>query len=62
MHISRQMFHFQITKKKASQKPSYSNLKLSLEDMKSHCVQNGVTRISMPRFVSYSDTSPRDEY
>ncbi|XP_026188014.1 ADP-ribose glycohydrolase OARD1 isoform X2 [Mastacembelus armatus] len=34
---------------KASQKPTYHSLTLSLEDMKSHCVENGVTRISMPR-------------
>nr|XP_043893588.1 ADP-ribose glycohydrolase OARD1 isoform X1 [Solea senegalensis] len=39
----------QITKKKASQKPTYDSLRLSLEDMKSHCVKNGVTKISMPR-------------
>ncbi|XP_058497958.1 ADP-ribose glycohydrolase OARD1 isoform X1 [Solea solea] len=39
----------QITKKKASQKPTYDSLRLSLEDMKSHCVKNAVTKISMPR-------------
>ncbi|RVE70901.1 hypothetical protein OJAV_G00068310 [Oryzias javanicus] len=38
-----------ITKKKYNQKPTYESLKQSLEDMKSHCVTNGVTRISMPR-------------
>ncbi|XP_026188015.1 ADP-ribose glycohydrolase OARD1 isoform X3 [Mastacembelus armatus] len=41
--------YYLITKEKASQKPTYHSLTLSLEDMKSHCVENGVTRISMPR-------------
>lgn len=41
--------YYLITKSKAGQKPSYGNLRLSLENMKSHCVQNGITRISMPR-------------
>ena len=42
----------QITKKKASQKPTYDSLRLSLEDMKLHCEKHGVTKISMPRYVS----------
>ncbi|XP_078110142.1 ADP-ribose glycohydrolase OARD1 isoform X2 [Sander vitreus] len=41
--------YYLITKKKASQKPTYDSLRQSLEDMKSHCAANGVTRISMPR-------------
>eukprot|EP00064_Thunnus_orientalis_P003271 superscaffoldBa00000259_g3280 len=41
--------YYLITKKKASQKPTYESLRQSLEDMKSHCVKNTVTRISMPR-------------
>ncbi|XP_034551813.1 ADP-ribose glycohydrolase OARD1 [Notolabrus celidotus] len=41
--------YYLITKKKASQKPTYRSLTQSLEDMKSHCELNGVTRISMPR-------------
>ncbi|KAM4562995.1 ADP-ribose glycohydrolase OARD1 isoform 1-T1 [Odontesthes bonariensis] len=41
--------YYLITKKKASHKPTYDSLGQSLEDMKSHCVKNGVTRISMPR-------------
>ncbi|XP_077432506.1 ADP-ribose glycohydrolase OARD1 isoform X1 [Vanacampus margaritifer] len=41
--------YYLITKKKASQKPTYDNLRQSLEDMRTHCIQNGVTRISMPR-------------
>lgn len=41
--------YYLITKKKASQKPTYDSLRKSLEDMKSHCLQNGVTKISMPR-------------
>lgn len=41
--------YYLITKKKATQKPTYDSLRQSLEDMKSHCIQNGVTRVSMPR-------------
>ncbi|XP_037334290.2 ADP-ribose glycohydrolase OARD1 isoform X1 [Pungitius pungitius] len=41
--------YYLITKKKARQKPTYDSLTQSLEDMKSHCLENGVTRISMPR-------------
>ncbi|XP_074537971.1 ADP-ribose glycohydrolase OARD1 [Halichoeres trimaculatus] len=41
--------YYLITKKKASQKPTYQSLKQSLEDMKSHCELNGVTKISIPR-------------
>ncbi|XP_054902165.1 ADP-ribose glycohydrolase OARD1 [Poeciliopsis prolifica] len=41
--------YYLITKKRASQKPTYDNLRKSLEDMKSHCLQNGVNRISIPR-------------
>ncbi|XP_014879305.1 O-acetyl-ADP-ribose deacetylase 1-like isoform X2 [Poecilia latipinna] len=41
--------YYLITKKKASQKPTYVSLRQSLEDMKSHCFQNGVNRISIPR-------------
>lgn len=41
--------YYLITKKKAFQKPTYASLRQSLEDMRSHCVKNGVTRISMPR-------------
>uniref|UniRef100_A0A3Q1GHI1 O-acyl-ADP-ribose deacylase 1 n=1 Tax=Acanthochromis polyacanthus TaxID=80966 RepID=A0A3Q1GHI1_9TELE len=45
--------YYLITKKRAFQKPTYTSLKQSLEDMRSHCVKNGVRRISMPRFVSF---------
>ncbi|TNN73505.1 O-acetyl-ADP-ribose deacetylase 1 [Liparis tanakae] len=45
----RRFVYYLITKKKASQKPTYDSLTRSLEDMKSHCVGNGVTRIAMPR-------------
>ncbi|KAM7405042.1 hypothetical protein PAMP_012333 [Pampus punctatissimus] len=45
----RRFVYYLITKKKASQKPTYESLRQSLEDMKSHCVKNGVTHISMPR-------------
>ncbi|XP_037539698.1 ADP-ribose glycohydrolase OARD1-like [Nematolebias whitei] len=45
----RRFVYYLITKKKATQRPTYNSLQQSLEDMKSHCVENGVTRISMPR-------------
>ncbi|KAE8292978.1 O-acetyl-ADP-ribose deacetylase 1 [Larimichthys crocea] len=45
----RRFVYYLITKKKATQKPTYDSLQRSLEDMKSHCVLNEVTRISMPR-------------
>ncbi|XP_056240701.1 ADP-ribose glycohydrolase OARD1 [Seriola aureovittata] len=45
----RRFIYYLITKKKASQKPTYESLRLSLEDMKLHCEKNGVTKISMPR-------------
>ncbi|XP_047446694.1 ADP-ribose glycohydrolase OARD1 [Mugil cephalus] len=41
--------YYLITKKKYNHKPTYDSLTRSLEDMRSHCVENGVTRISMPR-------------
>ncbi|KAI3357518.1 hypothetical protein L3Q82_015937, partial [Scortum barcoo] len=41
--------YYLITKKKANHKPTYDSLRQSLDDMKSHCLTNGVTRISMPR-------------
>ncbi|XP_072336630.1 ADP-ribose glycohydrolase OARD1-like [Scyliorhinus torazame] len=41
--------YYLITKKKAYQKPTYDSLQSSLEAMKRHCLNNGVTCISMPR-------------
>uniref|UniRef100_A0A4W5PIX1 O-acyl-ADP-ribose deacylase 1 n=1 Tax=Hucho hucho TaxID=62062 RepID=A0A4W5PIX1_9TELE len=46
---NKRFVYYLITKEKYSHKPTYDNLRQSLEDMKSHCLQNGVTRISMPR-------------
>uniref|UniRef100_A0A3Q2NS50 Uncharacterized protein n=1 Tax=Fundulus heteroclitus TaxID=8078 RepID=A0A3Q2NS50_FUNHE len=47
--------YYLITKKKATQKPTYENLRRSLEDSvfqtPSHCIENGVKKISIPRFV-----------
>ncbi|KAM4736897.1 ADP-ribose glycohydrolase OARD1 [Anableps anableps] len=45
----RRFIYYLITKKKASQIPTYDSLRQSLEDMKSHCLKNDVKRISMPR-------------
>lgn len=39
----------QITKQKVSHKPTYESMQKSLEAMKAHCLNNGVTDISMPR-------------
>lgn len=41
--------YYLITKKRASYKPTYKNLQKSLEAMKSHCLKNGVTELSMPK-------------
>nr|XP_014343606.1 PREDICTED: O-acetyl-ADP-ribose deacetylase 1 isoform X2 [Latimeria chalumnae] len=41
--------YYLITKKKASHKPTYDNLRYSLKAMREHCLHNGVTDISMPR-------------
>ncbi|XP_048409369.1 ADP-ribose glycohydrolase OARD1-like isoform X1 [Stegostoma tigrinum] len=41
--------YYLITKKKAYQKPTYDDLQSSLEAMKTHCLVNGISRISMPR-------------
>lgn len=41
--------YYLVTKTQASQKPTYENLRNSLEDLKSHCLHNQVTKISMPR-------------
>lgn len=54
----------QVTKKRASHKPNYDSLRRSLEDMKSLCERDGVTRVSMPRYASSfprrrRSTSPR---
>uniref|UniRef100_A0A3B3TNM6 Macro domain-containing protein n=1 Tax=Poecilia latipinna TaxID=48699 RepID=A0A3B3TNM6_9TELE len=46
----RRFIYYLITKKKASQKPAYVSLKQSLEAMKSHCLENNIKRISLPRF------------
>ncbi|KAJ6659860.1 hypothetical protein lerEdw1_018316 [Lerista edwardsae] len=41
--------YYLITKNKYFHKPTYDNLWKSLEAMKSHCLKNAVTHISMPR-------------
>ncbi|KAM6040772.1 ADP-ribose glycohydrolase OARD1 isoform 1-T1 [Theristicus caerulescens] len=41
--------YYLITKKKVSHKPTYETMRKSLEAMKAHCLNNGVTDISMPR-------------
>uniref|UniRef100_A0A3B5M1Q0 Macro domain-containing protein n=1 Tax=Xiphophorus couchianus TaxID=32473 RepID=A0A3B5M1Q0_9TELE len=38
-----------LTQKKRQQKREENHLEESLEDMKSHCLENGVNRISIPR-------------
>ncbi|XP_041655836.1 ADP-ribose glycohydrolase OARD1 [Cheilinus undulatus] len=45
----RRFVYYLITKIKATQKPTNNSLRQSLEDMKSHCLLSGVTRISIPR-------------
>lgn len=46
---NKRFIYYLVTKKRASHKPSYDNLRRSLEDMKSQCRRDGVTRVSMPR-------------
>ncbi|NXX12098.1 OARD1 deacetylase, partial [Podargus strigoides] len=41
--------YYLITKKKVSHKPTYEDMRKSLEAMKNHCLNNGVTDISMPK-------------
>ncbi|XP_010175842.2 ADP-ribose glycohydrolase OARD1, partial [Antrostomus carolinensis] len=41
--------YYLITKKRVSHKPTYETMRKSLEAMKAHCLNNGVTDISMPR-------------
>ncbi|TSM04876.1 O-acetyl-ADP-ribose deacetylase 1 [Bagarius yarrelli] len=41
--------YYLITKEKYNHKPTYKTLRQSLEAMKSHCLENGVTRLSIPR-------------
>ncbi|XP_078500356.1 ADP-ribose glycohydrolase OARD1 [Lissotriton helveticus] len=41
--------YYLITKKKASDKPTYESLRKSLEAMQDHCLANGVKSVSMPR-------------
>uniref|UniRef100_A0A8D0GUE9 ADP-ribose glycohydrolase OARD1 n=1 Tax=Sphenodon punctatus TaxID=8508 RepID=A0A8D0GUE9_SPHPU len=41
--------YYLITKKKYFHKPTYKSLRSSLEAMKTHCLDNGVTDVSMPR-------------
>lgn len=48
-NAQRPLISMQITKKKVSHKPTYENMRKSLEAMKTHCLNNGVTDISMPR-------------
>ncbi|XP_067841208.1 ADP-ribose glycohydrolase OARD1-like isoform X3 [Heptranchias perlo] len=41
--------YYLITKMVASDKPTYDNLQSSLKAMKNHCLDNGVSHISMPK-------------
>lgn len=45
----RRFVYYLITKKKYNNKPTIETLTQSLQDMKRHCMDNKVTRISMPR-------------
>lgn len=43
----------QITKSKYNHKPTYETLRQSLEAMKAHCLENGVTSLSIPRYGAF---------
>ena len=47
-HEGRYIYNL-VTKDRYFQKPTYTNLKKSLKEMKEHAVKNGVDRISMPK-------------
>ena len=44
-----------VTKEKFSDKPSYQSIKESLKEMRTHCIDNNVDIISMPRIASGLD-------
>lgn len=41
--------YYLITKRRYRDMPEYCSLRQSLEDMKRHCLSNGVNKVSMPR-------------
>ncbi|XP_046725624.1 ADP-ribose glycohydrolase OARD1 [Silurus meridionalis] len=41
--------YYLITKERYNNKPTYDTLRQSLEAMKAHCLENGVTMLSIPR-------------
>ncbi|KAG7323071.1 hypothetical protein KOW79_012773 [Hemibagrus wyckioides] len=41
--------YYLITKEKYNHKPTYDTLRQSLEAMKAHCLENGVSKLSIPR-------------
>ena len=41
--------YYLITKAKATERPTYDDLRDSLEDMKKHCVVHGVQTLAMPQ-------------
>jgi O-acetyl-ADP-ribose deacetylase (regulator of RNase III) len=41
--------YYLVTKERYFRKPTLESLRSSLMQMKSHCIENGVTRLSMPR-------------
>ena len=45
----RRFVYYLITKQRVQDKPTNDSLRRSLEDMRSHCMENGVTNVSMPR-------------
>ena len=45
----KRFIYYLITKAKATERPTYDNLKASLEDMKKHCVVHGVQTLAMPQ-------------
>lgn len=46
---STRFVYYLITKQNYWDKPSYSSLRLTLEQLKEHCMTNNVTELAMPR-------------
>ena len=49
LHRDNRFIYYLVTKQKYWHKPTYDTLTSSLEVMKSHCADNGVTHLCMPR-------------
>ena len=49
LHREQRYIYYLVTKERYWNKPTYATLRASLETMKTHCGENGVEHLSMPR-------------